>query len=69
VDDLAIVEQHVSGYVLALAAMVHQPSAHQADAARLASQAHRVLRLVAMIDGSSAQSIITTVRRSLRRGR
>jgi hypothetical protein len=47
-SDLAIVEQHVSGYVLALAALARQPSPHQAEAARLASQAHRVLGIVAM---------------------
>jgi hypothetical protein len=46
--DLAIVEQHVSGYVLALAVLARQPSAHQAEAARLASQAHRVLGIVAL---------------------
>jgi hypothetical protein len=47
-SDLAIVEQHVSSYVLALGALAHRPSANQAEAARLASQAHRVLGLVAL---------------------
>jgi hypothetical protein len=47
-SDLGVVEQHVSGYVLALAALAHRPSAHQAEAARLASQAHRVLAIVAL---------------------
>lgn len=47
-SDLAIVQQHVSGYVLALAALARHPSAHQAEAARLASQAHRVLGIVAL---------------------
>lgn len=47
-SDLAIVEQHVSSYLLALAALARQPSAHQAEAARLASQAHRVLAIVAL---------------------
>jgi hypothetical protein len=47
-SDLAIVERHVSGYVLALAALARHPSAHQAEAARLASQAHRVLGIVAL---------------------
>lgn len=47
-SDLAIVEQHVSGYVLALAALAHRRSAHQQEAARLASQAYRVLQIVAL---------------------
>jgi hypothetical protein len=47
-SDLAIVEHHVAGYLLALGALAYQPSAHQAEAARLASQAHRVLGLVAL---------------------
>jgi hypothetical protein len=47
-SDLAIVQQHVSGYVLALGALAHQPSSHQSEAARLASQAHRVLAIVAL---------------------
>jgi hypothetical protein len=38
----------VSAYLLALAALARQPSVHQAEAARLASQAHRVLGLVAL---------------------
>jgi hypothetical protein len=47
-SDLAIVEQHVSSYLLALGALARQPSAHQMEAARLATQAHRVLGIVAM---------------------
>jgi hypothetical protein len=47
-SDLAIVEQHVSDYVLALGALARHRSAHQLEAARLASQAHRVLGIVAL---------------------
>jgi hypothetical protein len=46
--DFAIVEQHVSSYLLALTALARQPSAHQAEAARLASLAYRALGIVAL---------------------
>jgi hypothetical protein len=47
-NDLAIVEQHMSSYLLALAALARRPGGHQMEAARLASQAHRVLAIVAL---------------------
>jgi tetratricopeptide (TPR) repeat protein len=47
-SDLVIVEQNVSAYLLALAAAARQSSRYQAEAARLASQAYRVLGIVAL---------------------
>jgi hypothetical protein len=46
--DFAIVEQQVSGYLLALTALARQPSPHQSEAARLASLAYRALGIVGL---------------------
>jgi hypothetical protein len=46
--DFAIVEQQVSGYLLALTALARQPSSHQSEAARLASLAYRALGIVGL---------------------
>lgn len=47
-SDFAIVERHVSGYLLPLTSLARMPSPHQAEAARLASHAYRVLAIVAL---------------------
>ena len=46
--DLLIIEQNLSTYLLALTTCARQPSRHQVEAARLASQAYRILGIVAL---------------------
>jgi tetratricopeptide (TPR) repeat protein len=46
--DLAVVEENVSAYLLGLAGTARRPSRYQAEAARLASQAYRLLGIVAL---------------------
>ena len=47
-SDLATVDQTLSGYILALESAAQQQTRYQVTAARLASQAHRILRIVAL---------------------
>jgi hypothetical protein len=46
--DLAVVEENVSAYLLGLAGAARRPTRYQAEAARLASQAYRLLGIVAL---------------------
>lgn len=47
-NELSLVEQIVSSYVLSLGTLAQQPSQYQATAARLASQAYRLYGIVAL---------------------
>jgi tetratricopeptide (TPR) repeat protein len=47
-SDLPTIESTLSGYVLALEGAAQRESAHQAAAARLASQAHRISGIIAL---------------------
>lgn len=56
-SDLAAVQQTLSAYVLPLDALARQESKHQAVAARLATQAHRICGIIALHDKSVALSM------------
>lgn len=56
-SDLPAVQQILSGYILPLDALAQQESRHQAVAARLATQAHRICGIIALHDKSIALSM------------
>jgi tetratricopeptide (TPR) repeat protein len=56
-SDLPAVQQILSAYILPLDALAQQESRHQAVAARLATQAHRICGIIALHDKSIALSM------------
>jgi tetratricopeptide (TPR) repeat protein len=56
-SDLPAVQRTMSGYILPLDALAQQESKHQAVAARLATQAHRICGIIALHDKSVALSM------------